>query len=104
MTPIRRLRVAAVQALGAHPDPRVADRLLADWQSYLPAVRRAAVEAMLRDSSRVRRLLAEMEAGRVRPGDLDATQTRRLLQSGDPEIKALAGTLLSRPGSAPRGP
>ncbi len=65
-----------------------------DWRSYTPAVRREVTEAMLRQADRIRLLLDELEDGRVLPGDLDALHVRRLVGSGNAEIRARSRTLL----------
>ena len=72
--PSQEVRLAAVRALSAQPRPEVAGRLLAGWRTYTPAVRREVTEALLRQPDRVRALLDEIEAGQLKPGDLDAAQ------------------------------
>ncbi|AMV40138.1 PVC-type heme-binding CxxCH protein [Planctomyces sp. SH-PL62] len=96
--PDEAIRVAAARSLGNLGRPEAADRLIEHWRSYLPAVRRAAADALLRDGARIARLLDAIEQGKVLPGDLDAAQAQRLLASADPTIKERAGKLLSRPG------
>jgi putative heme-binding domain-containing protein len=64
------------------------------WRTYTPAVRREVIEAMLRQPDRLHVLLDELEAGRIKPSDLDATRTRQLLKHGRPEIRARARKLL----------
>jgi putative heme-binding domain-containing protein len=91
---VQELRLAAIRALAAHRRPEVAPLLLERWQAYTPAVRHEAADALLRQPDRVQVLLTELEAGRVRPGDLDTAQTRRLLGTGSAENKARARTLL----------
>ena len=63
-------------------------------ESYLPAVRGEVAAALLRRADRIGKLLDAVEAGRVRPGDLDATATRRLVDSTVPAIRDRARTLL----------
>ncbi len=92
--PSQEIRLAAARALAAHPRPEVADRLLAPWRSYLPAVRAEVAAAMLRRGERIQRLLDAIEAGEVLPGDLDAASTRRLVDSSNAEIKSRARALL----------
>jgi putative heme-binding domain-containing protein len=64
------------------------------WASYTPAVRREVTEALLRQPDRIRFFLDEVEAGRVRPGDLDALRTRQLVNHRLPEIRERARKLL----------
>jgi putative heme-binding domain-containing protein len=81
--------------LAARPGPEPAEALLAPWASYSPAVRREAAEALVRHPDRARLLLRAVEAGRVRPADLDPTRTRQLLQHARADVKALAAKVLS---------
>jgi putative membrane-bound dehydrogenase-like protein len=88
------LRLAAVRALSLHPRPEVAGILMKSWTTYPPALRREVAEAMLRQPDRALFLLGEIEAKRVRPGDLDATRQRQLVNSGKPEVREKAKKLL----------
>jgi putative heme-binding domain-containing protein len=88
------LRLAAVRALAAQPRPEVAGVLLKSWRAYTPALRREVTEALLRQPDRIRALLKEVEAGRVRPGDLDALRTRHLVNHANAEIRERSRTLL----------
>jgi putative membrane-bound dehydrogenase-like protein len=92
--PAQEVRLAAVRSLAAHSRPEVAGILLKSWRSYLPAVRREVTEALLRQPDRVRALLAEVEAGHVKAGDIDAVRVRQLLSYGQPEIRERARKLL----------
>jgi putative heme-binding domain-containing protein len=89
------LRLAAVRSLAAHPNKEVAPLLMKGWRGYTPAVRREVTEAMLRQSDRVLFLLKEVEAGRVKPGDLDPLRARQLVGSSNPKVRALARKLLA---------
>lgn len=88
------VRLAAVRALAAHPRPEVPALLMKEWRAYTPALRREVTEAMLRQTDRALVLLAEVEAGRVKPGDLDATRTRQLVQHPRPDVRDRAHKLL----------
>ncbi|KAJ3084018.1 Carboxy-terminal domain (CTD) phosphatase, partial [Quaeritorhiza haematococci] len=66
------------------------------------AAPRGAPDALLRDPARIGRLLDAIERGKVLPGDLDASQSQRLLAHADAAIKERAGKLLSRPGDRRR--
>jgi putative membrane-bound dehydrogenase-like protein len=93
------LRLAAVRALSAHPNREVAGILMKSWTTYPPALRREVSEAMLRQPDRALFLLGEIEAKRVKPGDLDAQRQRQLVNSPKPEIREKAKKLLQ--GSLP---
>ena len=88
------VRLAAVRALAAHPHKEVPALLMKHWPSYSPALRREVTEAMFRQPDRILFLLREVEAGRVKPGDLDALRTRQLLNHGRADIRTLAEKLL----------
>jgi putative heme-binding domain-containing protein len=92
--PIQEIRLGAVRALAAHPQKEVPALLMKAWSSYTPAVRREVLEAMSRQPDRVAFLLGEIEAGRVKPGDIDAVRTRQLVNHSRPEIRDRAKKLL----------
>ncbi len=92
--PVQEVRLAAIRALAAHVRPEVPGLLLKDWSAYSPALRREIVEAILRQPDRIKLLLDEIEAGRVKPGDLDVPRTRQLLSHGDAAIRDRARKLL----------
>jgi putative heme-binding domain-containing protein len=88
------VRLAAVRALSAHSRPEVAALLLKGWRGYTPALRREVTEALLRQPDRIRALLDAVEAGRVKPGDLDAPRARALINYGPADVRARARKLL----------
>jgi putative heme-binding domain-containing protein len=90
------LRLAAVRALAAHPRPEVPALLLKSWRSYTPAVRREVTAAMLRQTDRILFLLREVEKGRIKPGDLDTTRSKQLVNHKNPDIRDLARKLLQQ--------
>jgi putative membrane-bound dehydrogenase-like protein len=88
------VRLAAVRALASHPNREVAGLLMKSWPAYPPALRREVSEAMLRQPDRALFLLGEIEAKRVKPGDLDAQRQRQLINSAKPEVREKAKKLL----------
>jgi putative membrane-bound dehydrogenase-like protein len=88
------MRLAAVKALAAQPRPEVAAMLLEGWHTYTPAVRREVCEALLRQPDRTLALLREVEAGRVKPTDLDPQRSRQLLNHAQAAIRDKARKLL----------
>jgi putative heme-binding domain-containing protein len=92
--PAQEIRLGAVRALAAHPHADVSATLMKPWKGYTPAVRREVTEAMLRQPERIRYFLHEIEAGHVKPGDLDAVRTRQLLNHRVADIRDLARKLL----------
>jgi putative membrane-bound dehydrogenase-like protein len=89
------LRLAAARALGDQARPEVADILIAPWTAYTPALRREVAQVLLSRPERAMALLAAVEAGEVKPSDLDALQTRALLDGGREEVRAKARSLLA---------
>jgi putative heme-binding domain-containing protein len=92
--PAQEVRLAAVRALAAHPRKEVPELLMKAWPSYTPAVRREVTEAMLRQPERILFFLSEVEAGRIKPGDLDALRTRQLVNHSKADIRERARKLL----------
>jgi putative membrane-bound dehydrogenase-like protein len=92
--PSQEMRIAAVRALAAHPERQVPPLLMRSWRSYTPALRREVLEAMCRDRARISILLDEIEAKRVRPGDVDPFRARQLLAHGNAGIRERAQKLL----------
>jgi putative membrane-bound dehydrogenase-like protein len=91
---VQELRLAAVRALAAHPRAEVPGLLMKGWRGYTPAVRREVTEALLRQPDRILFFLGEVEAGRIKPGDLDAVRTRQLVNHNRTEIRDRARKLL----------
>jgi len=67
--------------------------LLAKFASESPAIRRAILDAVLRNPARTSLLLNELESGRIKPAELDLAQANRLSQHRDAAIKARAGKI-----------
>lgn len=92
--PAQEVRLAAVRGLAAQANAEVPGILMKSWKSYTPAVRREVTEVMLRQPERIKVFLDEIEAGRIKPGDIDALRTRQLTQHNRPEIRDRAKELL----------
>jgi len=92
--PLQEIRLAAVRALATQRDQEVPALLMKSWRGYTPALRREVTEAMFRSPDRILVFLGEIDAKRVKPGDLDALRTRQLLKHGQPNIRVLADKLL----------
>jgi putative heme-binding domain-containing protein len=88
------LRLASVRALAAQPAPEVAPFLLEAWRSYTPAMRREVTEALLRQPDRILAFLDAVQAGAIKPNDLDPQRTRQLINHSRPEISRRARDLL----------
>src|SRR5207253_2030541 len=72
----------------------VAPLLLKPWRSYTPAVRREVTEALFRNPNSILTFLGEIQAKRIKPGDLDSLRTRQLLNHKLPNIRTLSNQLL----------
>jgi putative heme-binding domain-containing protein len=92
--PAQELRLAAVRALAAHPRPEVARFLLENWPGYTPALRREVTETLLRQPDRIRAFLHAMQAGRIKPSELDAQRRQQLVHDPRPDIREQARKLL----------
>jgi putative membrane-bound dehydrogenase-like protein len=92
--PVQEIRLAAVRAVAAHGRPEVPGLLMKSWASYTPAVRREVLEAMVQQPARLRFLLDEIEAKRLKPGDLDPLRTRQLINHSNLDIRERATRLL----------
>jgi putative membrane-bound dehydrogenase-like protein len=88
------VRLAAARALAVHGDRAVAAHLAAAWKTATPSLRRELAEGLLRSPERVQVLLDELEAGRIKPGELDSVRVRQLVDHSPPEVRARAKKLL----------
>ncbi len=92
--PVQEVRLAAVRALAGQGKREVPGLLLKAWGSHTPALRREITEALLRQPGWALALLKEVEAGRVKPGDIDALRTKQLVAHRDAAVRERARTLL----------
>jgi putative membrane-bound dehydrogenase-like protein len=84
------LRQHAIAALAATKAEFDWHKLLAQFPRETPAIRRAILDAVLRDAGRTSLLLDELQAARIKPAELDLVQSNRLQQHRDAKIKARA--------------
>jgi putative membrane-bound dehydrogenase-like protein len=89
------LEAAAVRALGAQRDERVAGELLAAgrFATYSPSLRDEVLSALSGQPHHVSGVLAAVEQGRVPLGAIDAQTRRRLTQHRDGDIRRRAAQL-----------
>jgi putative membrane-bound dehydrogenase-like protein len=88
-------RVAAIGALARLADTEPWRPLLDGFASDTPAARRAILDGMLANAERTKLLLDAIEAGRIKPSELDPLQAKRMLESRDGDIKTRAGQLFA---------
>jgi putative heme-binding domain-containing protein len=72
------VQLAAVRALAAQDSPKVAGMLLAGWNSYSPAVRREATEALFARPDRLQALLDAVEQKKVPAAQIEAARIELL--------------------------
>jgi putative membrane-bound dehydrogenase-like protein len=89
------VQLAAVRALSAQDSPKIAELLLASWNSYPPDLRREAAEALLARPERVRKLLEAVEKKQVLPGQIEAARVDLLRKHPDAEIKKRVAQLFA---------
>jgi putative membrane-bound dehydrogenase-like protein len=73
------VQVAAVAALAKSDAAGFADEMIARWPGALPPVRRAILDTFASRPASALSLLAAVEAGTIRPNDLDAAGRQRFL-------------------------
>lgn len=93
--PARSVRIQAISAISRYGDEEPWKKLLAEFASQAPTLRRAVVNAALGNAKRTTLLLDAIEAGNVKPAELDRTQVNRLLKHPTAELKTRATKLLA---------
>jgi putative membrane-bound dehydrogenase-like protein len=90
------VQAAAVRAYGKVNGDEVAAFLLKNWRTVAAPVRADAADAIIREPSRVRLLLAALKTGDVQPWTLGFRHRNRLMMNSDPEIREAARPILSQ--------
>jgi putative membrane-bound dehydrogenase-like protein len=93
---------ALVRALSLHPQPEVADLLLASWNSYSPTVRREVVEALFARAERLPRLLDAIEQKKVLSNQLEPLRLEQLRKHANSDVRKRARRLLGEQASPER--
>jgi putative membrane-bound dehydrogenase-like protein len=96
------LQLAAVRALAAHNQPRVAPLLLASWAAYTPPVRREVQEALFARRDRLPALLDALEQKKVLTNQIDPVRLDQLRKHPDAKLRERARQLLAGLVSADR--
>jgi putative heme-binding domain-containing protein len=78
------LQQAALAALGATKDPKLADRLLVGWKGYSPSIKNAVLDLVLTRRAWTSSLLSSLEDGCVPPAEIDPARRQNLVRRGDP--------------------
>jgi putative membrane-bound dehydrogenase-like protein len=85
----------AVRSLGQHDDASVPGLLLAKWAGYSPGVRKEVQEVLMSRPERTLALLAAVESGTVKPGELDPARVQQLRNHPRAEVKSKATKLFA---------
>jgi putative membrane-bound dehydrogenase-like protein len=96
------LQAAAVQALSAHDNPKIADMILEHWEEFGPAVRGEAVEALCARPTRLTKFLDAIEAKRIAAGQIESPRRQQILRIPNAAIRKRATTLFANAGNPDR--
>jgi putative membrane-bound dehydrogenase-like protein len=96
------VRVEAITALARQGRHSVWSLLVDAFPAETPPIRRAIVDGLLANTERTKLLLDAIEAGKIKPSELDAAHVTRLSQHRDAAIKERAGKLFAAATPAER--
>jgi putative heme-binding domain-containing protein len=88
------VQLAAVAALSRFADPGVASILLEGWSTFSPALRAAALDALVARPARIHALLDAVADGRISAAEIDPARLQLLATSSNSKIRARAESLL----------
>ncbi|HSZ60095.1 MAG TPA: PVC-type heme-binding CxxCH protein [Tepidisphaeraceae bacterium] len=91
------VQLAAVESLDELSAPQIAPELIGHFAAFPPAVRSAAITALLRRPDRTIALLHAIQDGKMRTNDLTTAQANSLRKSRDASVRQMATKLLSAP-------
>ncbi len=89
------LCVKGIEVLGSFDDPSVPERLLENYGTRTPVVRRAIVRTLMTNPARIRRLFEAIKEKTISAVELDPGQVRALTNHADPELKQEALQVLA---------
>jgi putative membrane-bound dehydrogenase-like protein len=81
------LQSAALRSLASFDDPKVADTVLAAWESFGPTLRREAIEVLFARKDRIAKLLDAVEAKKVLASHIEAARAEELRKHADTAIR-----------------
>lgn len=96
------LQLAAVRALAAHTEPKVAELLLKNWASYGPALRREALDALLARPDRIAKLFDAVEAKTVTQTEFTLGQVQQLKAHPNATVRTRAAAVFKQTSAADR--
>ncbi len=89
------IATAALETLAVFDQADFAPELIERFPRSAPAIRRALLDTLLSSNARISALLAALESGAIKPGELDPTRQARLVNHRVPEIKQRAAALFA---------
>jgi putative heme-binding domain-containing protein len=96
------VQLAAVHALAAHSDAKVAEHFLANWKGYGPSMRAAVLDTLLARPDRALALLAAVEKKQVAAAAISPAQVQQLKAHPSAAVKAKAGAVFKQAIDADR--
>lgn len=96
------LRLAAVAALARHGLVPPWRAIISNLSSESPSLRLAILDGILQRPDRIALLLDAIEAGDIRPAEIDRARTDRLLKHSDAKIRARAAKIFGSATPADR--
>jgi putative membrane-bound dehydrogenase-like protein len=96
------LQAAALVALSRRNDPRVADAIIGQWNSFSPATRVAALPLLASRAQWSEHLLRAFEQNLIAANEIDASMLALLRRHSNPDVRRLAEEIASRGGTAER--
>jgi putative heme-binding domain-containing protein len=96
------VQLAAVRGLAGQDHPKVADILLANWNSYSPGQRREAAEALVARPERIKALLDAVEKKAVLPVQIETARVEQLRKHPDAAIRSRVQQLFAGRTAADR--
>jgi len=97
------IQTEAIKGLASLGDTEAARRLIEAWPPMAPSLRTVAADALLARPATTVVLLDALESKSIEPAELEASLRQRLLDQGDPKLKARAESLLSTVRPRDRG-
>jgi putative membrane-bound dehydrogenase-like protein len=84
----------AVRSLGQHSDPSIPALLLEKWNGFSPAVRKEVQDVLMSKPDRTLALLAALEKGAVKAGELDPARVQQLRNHPNANVRSKAVAIL----------
>ncbi len=96
------IQLAAVRAISATDNPKVADVLLASWSTYSPGTRREVLEALFARPARLAKLLDALEKKQIPANQIEPARLEQLRKHRDARVRARALKVLAGQASPDR--